>query len=355
VRCEPRSKPKAAAALRAPAAAMAEGHRDKRAKVATNIILNPMDDAMRRSCDQLIKNLMKRSQGVHFSKPVEWKKMGLLDYPKLIKEPMDLSTVADQLTNSHYVRLEGFVNDVRLVWKNAFIFNAPDSLYFKAAKTLSDAFEKRVEELEKEAESVNAPDIDSIQRCALLLEDMRKNPLSEWFRDPVNYMELGLTDYPQVIKTPMDLGSIHKKMQHKDYLSVEDFAHDVKLVWQNAITYNSSASMFGVVAGILAQTFDRRLALITNSPSADPGRPIPDRPGWPTFQQKKKFYDLCTRLTLADLNQMVSLVQKGCPAAVQQCGDKEVEVDVDELDMECFQRVMQFATGKTKTVAKPES
>ena len=75
-----------------------------------------MDDAMRRSCDQLIKNLMKRSQGVHFSKPVEWKKMGLLDYPKLIKEPMDLSTVADQLTNSHYVRLEGFVNDVRLVW-----------------------------------------------------------------------------------------------------------------------------------------------------------------------------------------------------------------------------------------------
>ena len=184
---------------------------------------------------------------------------------------------------------------------------------------------------------------------------VRKNPLSEWFRDPVNYMELGLTDYPQVIKTPMDLGSIHKKMQHKDYLSVEDFAHDVKLVWQNAITYNSSASMFGVVAGILAQTFDRRLALITNSPSADPGRPIPDRPGWPTFQQKKKFYDLCTRLTLADLNQMVSLVQKGCPAAVQQCGDKEVEVDVDELDMECFQRVMQFATGKTKTVAKTES
>ena len=53
---------------------------------------------------------------------------------------------------------------------------------------------------------------------------------------------------------------------------------------------------------------------------------MPDRPGWPTFQQKKKFYDICTRLTLADLNQMVSLVQRGCQTAVQQCGDKEVEV-----------------------------
>ena len=30
-----------------------------------------------------------------------------------------------------------------LLQKNAFIFNAPDSLYFKAAKTLSDVFEKR--------------------------------------------------------------------------------------------------------------------------------------------------------------------------------------------------------------------
>ena len=81
-----------------------------------------------------------------------------------------------------------------------------------------------------------------------------------------------------------------------------------------------------MVASILWQTFDRRFALITNLASVDPGRPIPDRPGWPTFQHKKKFYDLCTKLSLADLNQMVSLVQRTCVSAVQNCGDKEVEV-----------------------------
>lgn len=330
-------------------------HRDKRAKTG-GFVLNPMDEAMQRKCDQLVKSLMKRSQGVHFSRPVEWKKMGLLDYPKLIKEPMDLGTVSEKIAKSSgYARLEHFVNDVRLVWKNAFIFNAPDSLYFKAAKTLSDVFEKRVEELEKEAEAVNAPDVGSMERCNILLGDMRANPLSEWFRDPVDHVALGLADYPQVIANPMDLGSIGKKMERSQYMSTEDFAHDVRLVWQNAITYNSAQSMFGVVAGILAQTFDRRFALITRSATADPGRPIPDRPGWPTFQQKKKFYDLCTRLTLADLNQMVSLVQRGCQSAVQQCGDKEVEVDVDELDLETFNRVMQWATSKTKTVPKAES
>ena len=228
-------------------------------------------------------------------------------------------------------------------------------MYFKAAKTLSDIFEKRVEELEKEAESVNQPDVGHMERCQLLLEDMRKNPFSEWFRDPVNHVELGLHDYPEVIKEPMDLGTIAKNFERSHYMSVNDFANDVRLVWQNAITYNSAASMFGVVAGILAQIFDRRFALITRSATADPGRPIPDRPGWPTFQQKKKFYDLCTKLTLADLNQMVSLVQRGCQAAVQQCGDKEVEVDVDELDMETFQSVMRWATGKTKTAAAPKA
>lgn len=207
-----------------------------------------------------------------------------------------------------------------------------------------------MEELEKEAEAVNAPVVDSMERCSILLGDLMSNPLSEWFREPVDHAKLGLVDYLQVISQPMDLGTVLKKMDRSQYMSTEDFAHDVRLVWQNAITYNSAQSMFGIVASILAQIFDRRYALITRSATADPGRPIPDRPGWPTFQQKKKFYDMCSRLTLADLNQMVSIVQRGCQPAVQQCGDKEVEVDVDELDIETFGKAMQWATNKTKLV-----
>ena len=258
--------------------------------------------------------------------------------------------------------------------KNAFLFNGPESVYFKAAKALSDAFEKKLEEIEREAEQINNPQLDTMERCRILLDDMTMNPFSEWFREPVDHENMGLTDYLQVIKEPQDLGTISKKLERTHYMSPEDFARDVRLVWQNAITYNSATSMcarqprprasgdplsrrlaasacrFGVVAAILWQTFDRRFALITNLASVDPGRPIPDRPGWPTFQQKKKFYDLCTKLTLADLNQMVSLVQRTCVAAVQNCGDKEVEVDVDELDMETFNKVMAWAQQKTKSV-----
>merc|ERR1712166_1351720 len=233
----------------------------------------------------MMKGIMKRTQAVHFSKPVDWKKMGLHEYPRIVKQPMDLGTVQERLARHHYTRLEELALDCRLVWKNAFLFNGPESVYFKAAKALSDAFEKKLEEIEREAEQINNPQLDTMERCRILLDDMTLNPFSEWFREPVDHENMGLTDYLQVIKEPQDLGTISKKLERTHYMSPEDYARDVRLVWQNAITYNSATSMFGVVAAILWQTFDRRFALITNLASVDPGRPIPDRPGWPNFQQ----------------------------------------------------------------------
>jgi len=280
--------------------------------------------------------------------------MGLLDYPKLIKQPMDLSTITDRLARNYYARLEDWANDMRLVWKNAFIFNAPDSMYFKAAKQLSDTFEKKLEEFEREAEGVSQHQLDTMERCNLLLADMRANPFAEWFLEPVDHVALGLTDYLKVVPQPMDLGTAQKKLDRQQYLTSDDFAGDARLVFQNAIAYNSAASMFGVVASILAQIFDRRLALVTRSASLDPGRPLPDREGWPTFQQKKKLYDECKKLSLADLNQMVGIVQRSCQGSVQQYGYKEVEVDVDELDMQTYNRVMQWVAGKTKGAVKAE-
>ena len=46
------------------------------------------------------------------------------------------------------------------------------------------------------------------------------------FRQPVDYIginkgllekDLGLTDYPNVVKTPMDLGTVREKLNHQRY------------------------------------------------------------------------------------------------------------------------------------------
>ena len=89
-------------------------HRDKRTK--TGFVHNPMDEALLRKCDTMMKGLMKRTQAVHFSKPVDWKKMGLHEYPRIVKQPMDLGTVQERLARHHYTRLEELALDCRLVW-----------------------------------------------------------------------------------------------------------------------------------------------------------------------------------------------------------------------------------------------
>mmetsp|Transcript_26522 Transcript_26522/g.86255 ORF Transcript_26522/g.86255 Transcript_26522/m.86255 type:complete len:85 (+) Transcript_26522:65-319(+) len=77
-----------------------DAHRDKRAKAGP--VLYPMDEPLLRKCDALMKNLAKKSQAVHFLRPVDWKKMGLVDYPKLIKHPMDIGTVSERLGEKQY-------------------------------------------------------------------------------------------------------------------------------------------------------------------------------------------------------------------------------------------------------------
>lgn len=62
------------------------------------------------------------------------------------------------------------------------------------------------------------------------------------FREPVDWKGLGLTDYPDIIKKPMDLGTIKKKIENDDYNTVEDIATEIRLVWSNCMLYNRDGS-----------------------------------------------------------------------------------------------------------------
>jgi hypothetical protein len=46
------------------------------------------------------------------------------------------------------------------------------------------------------------------------------------FREPVDWKGLGLYDYPQIIKKPMDLGTVKKHLKAKKYKNVADAARE---------------------------------------------------------------------------------------------------------------------------------
>jgi hypothetical protein len=62
------------------------------------------------------------------------------------------------------------------------------------------------------------------------------------FREPVDWKGLGLTDYLDIVKKPMDLGTIKNKIETNEYESAEDIANDIRLVWTNCMLYNRDGS-----------------------------------------------------------------------------------------------------------------
>lgn len=54
---------------------------------------------------------------------------------------------------------------------------------------------------------------------------------------------IGLMDYPNVVKYPMDLGTVKDKIKNSEYVHVEECLDDIQLVWDNCKNYNAEGSV----------------------------------------------------------------------------------------------------------------
>jgi len=71
---------------------------------------------------------------------VDWKKLGIPDYPKIIKKPMDLSKVDKKLGRGDYATAEFFMMDMQLIFANAKTFNAEGSQIYEMAQNVENTF-----------------------------------------------------------------------------------------------------------------------------------------------------------------------------------------------------------------------
>eukprot|EP00900_Chrysochromulina_parva_P006146 jgi/Chrpa1/15532/Chrysochromulina_OHIO_Genome00022443-RA len=80
---------------------------------------------------------------------------------------------------------------------------------------------------------------EALSQCKAVVRDyLVKHKDAAPFLDPVDWKALGLKDYPAIIKRPMDLGTIMKRLETGQYDSVLSVASDIDQVWANAMTYN---------------------------------------------------------------------------------------------------------------------
>ena len=124
---------------------------------------------------------------LEFRQPVDWQGLNLLDYPVLIKYPMDLSTVMDKLNEEKYELIEECLDDIQMIWDNCKSYNqkgcviyllnfSGSTLLLRNCKNLSKKWWKTIFLLFKSSEAVLIQIFRIFKQkyCAIKLKSRRK-------------------------------------------------------------------------------------------------------------------------------------------------------------------------------------
>lgn len=174
------------------------------------------------------------------------------DYYKIVTRPMDLQSIRDNLRAKKYQSREEFLADVNQIVENSTFYNgAKSSLTVAARRMLSLCVERlgeREERLMRLEKAIN-PLLDDDDQVALtfildsVVNDRLKAMSESWpFLKPVN--KKFVRDYYSVIKEPMDLETVAKKVKAHKYHNRHEFLSDIELILQNCVVYNGKDSIY---------------------------------------------------------------------------------------------------------------
>ncbi|XP_078127828.1 bromodomain-containing protein 3-like isoform X3 [Sander vitreus] len=110
---------------------------------------------------------------------------------------------------------------------------------------------------------------EQLSYCNDILTEMlsKKYVAYAWpFYKPVDVDALGLHDYRDIIKYPMDLGTVKKKLNGGEYQDAQAFAADVRLVFSNCYKYNPPNHFVVTGARKLQGVFETRFAKMPDEP-----------------------------------------------------------------------------------------
>ncbi|KAJ3692166.1 hypothetical protein LUZ60_012516 [Juncus effusus] len=248
---------------------------------------------------------------------------------------------------------------------------------------------------------------NAFKKCSGLHSKLMKHKFGWVFNKPVDPAALQLHDYFTIIKHPMDLGTIKTRLSKNWYKSPREYAEDVRLTFQNAMTYNPKGQDVHVMAEQLAQIFEegwsaieaemtyqlsyhstpkpvppKKTALSVPDPrtlersdsTAHPKSiPVPVPVSIPapyigrtpalkkpkakdmnkrdmTFEEKRRLSNNLQNLPQEKLDVVVQIIKRKNLTMSQH--DDEIEVDIDSMDVETLWELDRFVTNYKKNLSK---
>jgi transcription initiation factor TFIID subunit 1 len=199
--------------------------------------------------EQLHDELKKTEGSEPFWMPVNGKIVK--DYYTIVTRPMDLQTVRKKIREKAYRSREEFLLDIRQMHENSRMYNGPNNPLTAIALKMVTNAERRLQEkadrLANLEKAIN-PLLDNDQVAfsylleCIVLQRLKTIPESWPFHQPVN--KKFVKNYYEVIKNPIDLDKIMTRAKDHWYHVRTTFLDDVKLMYENCLTFNGTESQF---------------------------------------------------------------------------------------------------------------
>ena len=174
-----------------------------------------------------------------------------------------------------------------------------------------------------------------------IFETMENDPQALDFLSPVDFVALGIPDYPKIITNPMDLGTVKKNLDNGDYKLFQDFMSDINLIWKNCRTYNLPGSEIVKMANHcekrIKQLIDKQFKNYQNKTANKK-----NESNNLSFAQKTKLIENIRELSNDVLTQIIKIILKDCPKGIEDIDSEKLQIKVDLLDHKTYENINQI-------------
>uniref|UniRef100_A0A8C0JEZ2 histone acetyltransferase n=1 Tax=Chelonoidis abingdonii TaxID=106734 RepID=A0A8C0JEZ2_CHEAB len=123
---------------------LASGHYSNFACIYFSKVFKP--EELRQALMPTLEALYRQDpESLPFRQPVDPQLLGIPDYFDIVKNPMDLSTIKRKLDTGQYQEPWQYVDDIWLMFNNAWLYNRKTSRVYKYCSRLAEVFEQEID------------------------------------------------------------------------------------------------------------------------------------------------------------------------------------------------------------------
>lgn len=254
---------------------------------------------------ELLKDICRHPQAVWFLEPVDPIALNIPDYVKIVKNPMDFGTIRANLEGLRYEDMAAFAEHMRLVFRNAMLFNQlPENPVHVAARDLSARFEDKYRSLQRSDGDESIPEPRPLQRSASL--SSKKG----------GRIGTGMGGYNKFRPT---------------YLPPAAMDGSTQTIME---MQRMMASMQDEIRSLRATVKEKEVMARIHETKEAAQNPL-------TFEEKKILINAIHRLPPARMEQVLDIIQRALPPGKEEDGG-EIEVPLDALDTLTLRRLQAF-------------